>query len=384
MRPPGPGGEGIPGGGEGIPGGGLQPPSHDPGQPLPSHLGLGQTDQTVTITVELNFAEDTYRRIIAPRLIGIASTIKGQMAVYASDQSYYALSRAVPRMLAATKAFPRGTAERRQTDASRLGIRFKPETHVSFFAELLPYINPARAALAVGLNRDLAWSDEKNLHVAEGWVPELLVPLYPQSAWRARWPDRPGRVFGGTNYVAIAGVGLNAARYDPRADAKKVGITGYEWGSKVEEVTDGLENTIYLMQTPPGLPQPWLAGGGATIRGLDETDPMKGFRHTHGTPGGKPGTFALMGDGSVRFIPGDIDPKLLLAMATRAGGEKIADRLDKEAPLIYSPHKKEAELKSEPKRGSDSKVAEPRRKDPKGMEPPSGSKVEAPGPREKK
>ena len=144
-------------------------------------------------------------------------------------------------------------------------------------------------------------------------------------------PDLPGRVFGGTNYVAIAGIGLDAARYDPKSEAKKVGITGYEWGSKVEEVTDGLENTIYLMQTPPGLPQPWLAGGGATIRGLDEKDPMKGFRHTHGTPDGKPGTFALMGDGSVRFIPGDIDPKLLLAMATRAGGEKIADRLDKEA-----------------------------------------------------
>jgi hypothetical protein len=317
-------------------------------------------------------------------LIGIASTIKGQMAVYASDQSYYALSRAVPRMLAATKAFPRGTAERRQTDASRLGIHFKPETHVSFFAELLPYINPARAALAIGLKRDLAWSDEKNLHVAEGWVPELLVPLYPQSAWRAHWPDLPGRVFGGTNYVAIAGIGLDAARYDQKSEAKKVGITGYEWGSKVEEVTDGLENTIYLMQTPPGLPQPWLAGGGATIRGLDEKDPMKGFRHTHGTPDGKPGTFALMGDGSVRFIPGDIDPKHLLAMATPAGGEKIADRLDNDAPLIYSPHKKEAELKSDPKRGSDSKVADPQKKDPKGKEPPSGAKVEAPGPREKK
>ena len=30
-----------------------------------------------------------------------------------------------------------------------------------------------------------------------------------------------------------------------------------------------------------------------------------------------------MGDGSVRFIPGDIDPKVLLAMATRAGGEDL-------------------------------------------------------------
>ena len=330
-----------------FPGSGF--PTTDPSLPAPSFIGVGLTDRVVTVSFELNWNEDAYRRLIAPRLMGMTSTIKGKMAVFASEQSYYALSSAVPRMLAATKQFPRGTAERKLTDVSRMGLRYKPETRVSFFAELLPFIN--RSALAVGLNRDLAWFDEKNLHVAESWVPELLVPLYPQSAWRADWPETPGRVFGGTNYVAIAGVGLDAARYDPKTQAKKVGITGYEWGSKVEEVTDGLANTIYLMQTPPGLHQPWLAGGGATIRGLSETDPMQGFRHTHGTPDGKPGTFALMGDGSVRFIPGDIKPDLLIAMATRAGGEDIAARLDKEAPLIYSPNKpdkkKEAELKAD-------------------------------------
>ena len=111
-------------------------------------------------------------------------------------------------------------------------------------------------------------------------------------------------------------------------------------------MTDGLDKTIYLMQTPPGLQQPQLAGGGATIRGLNETDPMQGFRHTYGTPGGKPGTFALMGDGSVRFIPGDIDPKVLLAMATRAGGEDLSD-IDKHAPLESTSKKKDAELRSD-------------------------------------
>jgi hypothetical protein len=214
----------------------------------------------------------------------------------------------------------------------------------------LPYSPQSRASITTALDRDLAWFDEKNLHVAEGWVPELLVPHYPQTAWRANWPDTPGRVFGGTNYVAIAGIGMDVARSDPKKEPKKVGITGYEWGSKVDEVADGLPNTIYLMQTPPGLHQPWLAGGGATIRGLHEKDPMLGFRHKHGTPGGKEGTFALMGDGAVRFIPGDIKPDLLLAMATRAGGETfVKDRIDKEAPLVHSPgqKKKDAELKAE-------------------------------------
>ena len=39
----------------------------------------------------------TYRRLIAPRLIGITNTVKGKMAVFASDLSYHALSAAVPR-----------------------------------------------------------------------------------------------------------------------------------------------------------------------------------------------------------------------------------------------------------------------------------------------
>ena len=191
-------------------------PTQDPTMGALSHVDLGVTDHIVSITFDLTWNEDTYRRILAPRLIGMTSSAKGKMAVFASELSYHALSTAVPKMLAATKEFPRGTAERKQMDATRMGLRYKPESRVSFFAELLPYISQSRASISTGLDRDLAWFDEKNLHVAEGWVPELLVPHYPQSAWRANWPDTPGRVFGGTNYVAIAGIGMDAARSDPK------------------------------------------------------------------------------------------------------------------------------------------------------------------------
>lgn len=343
-------GQGYPGMSGGYPGmGGQQGPggSFDPSRGAQSHVDLSLTDRDITITVDIQWSDDAFRRLIAPRMIGFMNTVKGKMAVYASDLSYYALSRAVPRMTGATKEFPRGTTVRKQTDTSRMGVPFKPETRVSFFVDLLPYMDDRRA-LAVSVNRDLAWFDEANLLAGESWVPELLVPHYPQSAWRALSPHvADGRVLGGTNYVAIAGVGIDAARFDPRNPelAKKVGITGYDWGSKVEEVTDGLDKTIYLMQTPPGLQQPWLSGGGATVRGLNETDPMLGFRHTYGTPDGKPGTFALMGDGSVRFIPGDIDPKILKAMATRAGGEDLSD-IDKHTKLMTPSKGKDAELKT--------------------------------------
>jgi hypothetical protein len=328
---------GLPGGIAGMPGGveGGFAPGAQPNQPTPtapSLVYLTQADQDITLSLDLSWTDETYRQLIAPRLVAQANTLKGKMAVFVSDQSYHELAGAVRDMTEKTGAFPRGTADRKLTDPARMGLRYPPETRVSFFADVLRH-----TGRPVAVNKDLAWFDKENLQAAEAWVPVLLVSTYPQSAWRA-WsrPVDENRIFGGTNYVAIAGVGLDAARYDPAAPehAKKVGITGYDWGSKVEEVTDGLDKTIYLMQTPPGgPPQPWLAGGGATVRGLDEKNPMRGWAHTHGTPEGKPGTFALMGDGSVRFIPADIDPKILLAMATRAGGEPLPD-LDKHAPLV--------------------------------------------------
>jgi hypothetical protein len=129
--------------------------------------------------------------------------------------------------------------------------------------------------------------------------------------------------------------------------AKLIGISGYDWGSEVGEVTDGLENTIYLMQVPPEFSRPWAAGGGATVVGLDPEKPMDAFKHQR--PDGKWGTYAIMGDGTVRWIPAEIDAKVLLAMATRAGGEKIAD-LDAVAPRVDPPGTK-TEIKTEAKSG---------------------------------
>jgi hypothetical protein len=76
---------------------------------------------------------------------------------------------------------------------------------------------------------------------------------------------------------------------------------------------------------------------------------MQGFRHSYGTPNGQEGTYALMGDGSVRFINGKISPSVLLAMGTRAGGENLADVIEKEAPRVDPVKKFEIELKEAPK-----------------------------------
>jgi hypothetical protein len=376
------------------PGTGNVPPGPKGNNLPPSFIELKLTDQIISLKIELHWSDETYRTVLAPKMFTYVATLKGKMAVYASDIPYHSLSVVVPRMVQQQKQFPRGTADRKLGDTSRMGLKYPPDTRVSLFAEFLPFMG--RGTLFGTIDKDSAWFDERNLPAAEAWVPEFLVPSYPQSSWRATSPFvHDGRTLGGTNYVAIAGIGPDAPRYNPAnpMDAKKVGLVGYDWSSKPEDVTDGLSNTIFLMQTPPGISQPWMAGGGATMRGLNEKDPMQGFRHSYGTPDGQEGTYALMGDGSVRFISGKISPQVLLALSTRAGGEKLIGEMDidKVAPRVDQAKKSEIELKEVPKPvepmpvklKSDDPVSPVKSPDPKKEAAPTRKFELAPEPRQK-
>jgi len=372
----GPGGSPLPG----IPGfPGRDGDDEGPGtQPQPkdkiatgSHIDLGMIDNQLLISIDLDLSGGLYRTAVEPRLVGIANQIKGKIAIFSAEFTVHGTAAAGPDAVKVLKAFPRGTADRR-SNIDRLGLEYPPVQRTSLFVDLLPFMG--REPLARSINKNLAWYDPKNLPEpgldrAGAWVPELLVPYYPQTAWRATSPYAPDHVLGATNYVAVAGVGLDTPRADPtKPEFKaKVGITGYNWGSKPEEVTDGLSNTIYMLQTPPGLQQPWIAGGGATVRGLDETDPMFAYKYSHPNRA-NPGTYALMGDGSVRFIPANIDPNVFKGLATRAGSEKLAD-LDLLTERVEDPKAKKPEPKPEPK------PVEPK---------PAGKLEAAPAPREKK
>jgi hypothetical protein len=333
-----------------------------------SHVDLRMVDNVLTLTVDVSWPDHVYRRIVAPRMVGVLNQVKGKMAVYAGSHTWHTLAGAVVKYVEKNKQFPRGTIDR-QASGERMGFPHPPAERISFFAELLPFLGRGQTAAAI--DRDLPWFGERtrttttpgavdpmtgyqyppttkteviatNAPAAESWVPELLVPYYQPTAWRASSPLSPERTFGGTNFVALAGVGRDAARYDPAnpAHQKLVGISGYDWGSKVEEVTDGRANTIFLIQVPPAFSRPWMAGGGATVMGLNPADPMADFAFDHpdGRGGKKRGTYAIMGDGAVRWIPADIDPKVFLALATRAGGEKLPD-LDTVAPKVEDPSK---------------------------------------------
>ena len=86
---------------------------------------------------------------------------------------------------------------------------------------------------------------------------------------------------------------------------------------------------------------------------------MADFKHQR--PDGKWGTYAIMGDGAVRWLPADIKPADFLALATRAGGEKLSGELNAIAPLMAGTGKA-VELKADPK------PADPKPADPKAVE----------------
>jgi hypothetical protein len=344
---------------------GNPPQMTNPGNP-DSRIELRLVDMNVTIHVTVNWTDDVYGRVIVPRLFGFANQVKGKTSVYAGSTSWNGLSAAIQAYVKQNNRFPAATMAR-SSDTSRLGLSYPPIQRLSFFTELLPFLN--RGNVGNSVVPTAAWFDAANLPAAESWVPEFLVDYYDQSAWRAASPLAPDRVLGGTNFVAVAGVGRDAARFDPKnpAQAKLVGLSGYDWGSPVAEATDGLANTIYLMQMPPKMTRPWAAGGGATALGLDPADPIADFKHQR--PDGQWGTYAIMGDGVVRWIPATIKPADLLALATRAGGEKLSGTLDSIAPRRDG---KTAESKTDVKLP----MPEPKAK-------PSGPLEPAPAPRVK-
>jgi prepilin-type processing-associated H-X9-DG protein len=90
-------------------------------------------------------------------------------------------------------------------------------------------------------------------------------------------------------------------------------------GMKLSDVTDGEANTI-LVGEVNGNFQPWGKPG-------NWRDPAAGINTPDGFGGaaGSGGAQFLMVDGSVRFISKDVDPQVLKALSTPAGGEKLPE-----------------------------------------------------------
>jgi len=330
--PPGggyPGEPGMPGPGyPGMPGPGYPGGNPTPGQPSNgSKVDVKLSGTVVTLDFDLLWDGETYNSVVAPKLTRTASQFRGRMAVSSGEIDAFTLGAAVANYTKRTKEFPRGTLDR-DAGGDRFGLAYPPGERVSFLAELLPFVGKANLHDRIQQSRRFAWYADENLSAAEEWVPEFLNPSYPQDSWRATSDLAKGRVLGATNYVGIAGLGLDAARYDPKdpAVAKKIGLISYDDGAKANltDCADGLSNTMLMVQLPPTSPRPWIAGGGSTLTGIEDSDDA--FKpYVTRQPDGSRGAMVLMGDGSVRFVREGTAPAVFKAMATRAGGDSLPD-----------------------------------------------------------
>lgn len=120
------------------------------------------------------------------------------------------------------------------------------------------------------------------------------------------------------HYVGIAGVGRDSPalpKEHPRA-----GVFGYDRQTRLEDIKDGAAATMMVAETALAV-GPWIAGGPATVRGLDpDRKPYLGMgKQFGGRHNG--GAMVLFADGSVRFVLDSIAPSAFEAVSTIAGGE---------------------------------------------------------------
>jgi hypothetical protein len=310
--------------------------------PNASTITVRVNERTVILSFDLNLKDNvpTYEHFLKEAGLLVLQA-KGREDMSGRSRMHE-LAKGLERYVKKNGAFPRGTAER-PSGPVRAGLPWPPEQRVSWMADLLPFLGRGEFAdVEKRVQREKSWNDPENLQSAQTLIPYYLAHDYPQSTW---WATYPGMVLpvANTHFVGVAGLGMDAAEYtatDPAA-AKRLGVFGYDRSTRPADIKDGPEKTIVLLQVPAAYRTPWLAGGGSTVRGVPEKGSVRPF--VCATYEGKPGTFAVMADFKVRFIPATISDQDFQALCTINGGEKVD--VDKVAPVVPAPELK-AELKT--------------------------------------
>lgn len=196
-----------------------------------------------------------------------------------------------------------------------------PEDRLSWLPAILPLLDQRRqdmGPVVAAIDQSAPWSAERNQKAAATVLRVSLCPAKPP----AIAPGRPAP----TCYVGIAGLGPDAATLaiqPPAPTPPRAGCFRYDAPTPFTAMTDGRSQTLLLGERSADL-GPWLRGGPATVRGLDDTagaPPLLGpgaqFGGNHPT-----GSNWAIADWSVRFFSDRTDPKVLYGLATIAGGER--------------------------------------------------------------
>ncbi len=160
-----------------------------------------------------------------------------------------------------------------------------------------------------------------------GWQAPLLpyveqMAVYKQVDFNVPWDDPKNRMPMQTQVASYLSPGIteitDAAGYALTHYAGNSYLFRKNRGFRFSEITDGTVNTI-LAGEAAGNFQPW--GHPENCR-----DPGKGIGagpDSFGRPHFPPVAGFVMCDGSVRFLSRNIDPAVLKALATPAGGEAV-------------------------------------------------------------
>jgi prepilin-type processing-associated H-X9-DG protein len=207
-----------------------------------------------------------------------------------------------------------------------LNSTLKPEDRMSWYVYTLNVLDQ-------GAPTDL----DKAKRRRPAGLPELLAKFDADGSWNAPdnlplanyrlaaavCPAQVAELTAGspvrTNYVACGGLGVDTPTKAPAEAGSRGGAYWYDAAIEDRLFKDGLQQTAQIVETNTEL-GPWLQGGAATLRGLDESampylGPGRPFGGCH--PGG---TYVSMADGSVQFVKDTVNPAVFRAMLTRAGG----------------------------------------------------------------
>ncbi len=183
-----------------------------------------------------------------------------------------------------------------------------PERRLSWYAAVLPYLD--NQELFDAIDKGQSWYGAPNVQVACTRIGVVNCP----NASRA---TSGGLV--ATPYIGIAGVGPDAPflpKGHPRA-----GVFGYDRRITLADIKDGASQTMVLAESGRVVGS-WMAGGPATVRGLDPAEqPYIGTGRQFGGLHDR-GMNVAFADGSIRCIYGSVDPRIFEALSTIAGGEK--------------------------------------------------------------
>jgi hypothetical protein len=196
-----------------------------------------------------------------------------------------------------------------------------PEKRLSWLVLLLPHLECDN--IYSRLDKQSAWDGALNMETVTTPYSTFLCPTaLPED--QTSWPTI-------TCYVGISGIGSDSV--DLPTNSPRAGVFGYDRLVAKQDITDGLSNTLFALETSFDL-GPWAAGGQSSLRWIDwheqpyvgENRPF-GRRHKKDYYFGTPPTQAnaAFSDGSVRELKNSIHPRVFEALATIAGGEEVPE-----------------------------------------------------------